>query len=47
VKQQQQLSFNMLPIPETTNWLNQLNDSEPYVRLEKSTNEISDTCKRA
>jgi hypothetical protein len=47
VKQKQQLSFNMLPIPDTTNWLNQLNDNEPYVRLEKNANAISDTCKRA
>lgn len=47
VKQIQQLSFNMLPIPETSDWLNQLNDDEPYVRLEKTTNEINDTCKRA
>ncbi|TVY25560.1 hypothetical protein LHYA1_G005790 [Lachnellula hyalina] len=43
----QQLSFNMLPSPDTTNWLNQLNDNEPYVRLEKNANAISDTCKRA
>ncbi len=46
-KQKQQLSFNMLPVPDTTNWLDQLNDNEPYVRLEKSTNAISETCKRA
>jgi len=37
----------MLPVPETTNWLDQLNDNEPYVRLEKNTNAISDTCQRA
>lgn len=47
VKQQQQLTFDMLPIPETTSWLSQLNDNEPYVCLEKNTNEISDTCQRA
>jgi hypothetical protein len=47
VKQKQQLSFNMLPISDTTNWLNQLNDNEPYVRLEKNADAISDTCKRA
>jgi len=47
VKQMQQLSFGMAPIPDTTNWLNQLNDNEPYVRLEKKANAISDTCKRA
>jgi hypothetical protein len=47
VKQKQQLSFNMLPILDTTTWLDQLNDNEPYVRLEKNANEISDTCKRA
>ncbi|KAE8451742.1 hypothetical protein EG329_003199 [Mollisiaceae sp. DMI_Dod_QoI] len=45
--QKQQLSFNTVTIPETTDWLNQLNDNEPYVRLEKNTNEINDTCKRA
>ncbi|PMD47728.1 hypothetical protein L207DRAFT_416517 [Hyaloscypha variabilis F] len=45
--QKQQLSFNMLPVPDTTNWLDQLNDNEPYVRLEKNMNAISDTCKRA
>jgi hypothetical protein len=37
----------MPPILETTNWLDQLNENEPYVRLEKNTNEISHTCKRA
>lgn len=47
VKQKQQLSFNMRPISDMTNWLNQLNDNELYVRLEKNTNAISDTCKRA
>ena len=46
-KQKQQLSFNMLPVADTTNWLNQFNDNEPYVRLEKNANAISDTCKRA
>ncbi|KAE9363834.1 hypothetical protein N431DRAFT_474834 [Stipitochalara longipes BDJ] len=45
--QKQQLSFNMLPVLETTNWLDQLNDHEPYVRLEKNANAISDTCQRA
>jgi hypothetical protein len=47
MKQKQQLSFNMLSIPETSNWLDQLNDDEPYVRLEKNTHEINETCKRA
>lgn len=47
VQQMQQLSFTMHPVPDTTNWLNQLNDNEPYVRLEKNANAISDTCKRA
>lgn len=47
MKQKQQLAFNMLRVPETASWLNQLNDDEPYVRLEKNTNEINDTCKRA
>ena len=47
VKQKQQLSYNMLPVPGTTNWLNQLNDNEPYVCLEKNMDQISDTCKRA
>lgn len=47
VKQIQQLSFNMLPSPDMTNWLNRLNENEPYVRLEKNANAISDTCTRA
>jgi hypothetical protein len=47
MKQKQQLSFNMLPILDMTNWLDQFNDSEPFVRLEKNTNAISETCKRA
>jgi hypothetical protein len=47
VKQMQQLSFNMLPILDATNWLHQLNDNEPYVRLAKNVNTINDTCTRA
>lgn len=37
----------MPPILEASNWLNQLNDNEPSVRLQKNTTEISNTCKRA
>jgi hypothetical protein len=37
----------MLPLPDTTDWLNQLSDKEPFVRLEKNANAISETCKRA
>jgi hypothetical protein len=47
VKQKQQLTYNMLPLPDTTDWLNQLSDQEPFVRLEKNANAISETCKRA
>jgi hypothetical protein len=47
LKQKQQLSFNMFPVSDTANLLNQLNDNDPYVRLEKNTNAINDTCKRA
>lgn len=47
VKQKQQLSYNMLPVLGTTNWLDQLNDNEPYVCLEKNMDQINDTCKRA
>lgn len=32
---------------DTAHWLNQLNDDEVHVRLEKNKNDISDTCKRA
>ncbi|KFY28446.1 hypothetical protein V491_00459 [Pseudogymnoascus sp. VKM F-3775] len=41
------LSYNMLPVLGTTNWLDQLNDNEPYVCLEKNMDQISNTCKRA
>jgi hypothetical protein len=34
-------------VPETSDWLDQLNDSEPYVRLEKNTHEIGEKCERA
>lgn len=37
----------MPEIPETSDWLSQLNDSEPYVRLEKNAHDISETCRRA
>ena len=47
VKQKQQLSYNMLPVLGATNWLDQLNDNEPYVCLEKNIDQINDTCKRA
>jgi len=46
-KQKQQLTFNMPPVVGTGNLLDQLNDNEPYVRLEKNTNAINDTCRRA
>ncbi|KUJ20089.1 uncharacterized protein LY89DRAFT_470567 [Mollisia scopiformis] len=45
--QQQQLAFDMRPNSDTTSWLNQLNENEPYVRLEKNADSINDTCKRA
>lgn len=37
----------MLQIPETSNLLNELNGSEPSVRLEKNADDILETCKRA
>ncbi|KAK0702267.1 hypothetical protein B0H67DRAFT_650318 [Lasiosphaeris hirsuta] len=45
--QKQQLAYNMAEIAEKTAWFSQLNDGEPYVRLEKSTHDIGETCKRA
>lgn len=45
--QKQQLAYNMPQIAEKLDWFSQLNDSEPYVRLEKSTHDIGETCKRA
>ncbi|OAA64744.1 Zn(2)-C6 fungal-type DNA-binding domain protein [Niveomyces insectorum RCEF 264] len=46
--QKQQLAFNMPPLAESTEWLDQLDtDTEPYVRLETITHEINETCKRA
>jgi hypothetical protein len=46
-KQKQQLTFNMPQVFETQELLNQLNDTEPFVRLEKNTHNINLTCKRA
>ncbi len=48
-KQKQRLSHRTLQQVdvETSEWLNQLNDAEPYVRLEKSAHGIGETCKRA
>jgi hypothetical protein len=37
----------MLPISNASSWLDQLNGKEPFVRLEKNTSMISDTCRRA
>lgn len=37
----------MLPIPETSDLLSELNGSEPSVRLEKNADDILETCKRA
>jgi hypothetical protein len=34
-------------IAENTDWLNKLNDNEPFVRLEKSAHNINMSCKRA
>ncbi|KAK6530539.1 hypothetical protein TWF694_003881 [Orbilia ellipsospora] len=45
--QKQQLAYNIPPVAETTEWLNHLNDSEPYVRLARDAHEISEVCKRA
>lgn len=47
MKQKQRLAFNLPQTDETSDWLGQLNDSEAYVRLEKNTHDISETCKRA
>ncbi|PNP37649.1 hypothetical protein TGAMA5MH_10417 [Trichoderma gamsii] len=45
--QKQRLTFHVLQIPETSNLLNELNGSEPSVRLEKNADDILETCKRA
>ncbi|CAK7206193.1 hypothetical protein SEUCBS139899_008979 [Sporothrix eucalyptigena] len=42
-----QLAYNMPPLPESTEWLNQLNPAEPSARLEGIAHEISETCERA
>lgn len=46
-KQKQQLAYNMPPLPESTEWLDQLNNAEPFVCLEAMTHRINETCKRA
>ncbi|KAL7936364.1 hypothetical protein V8C35DRAFT_232459 [Trichoderma chlorosporum] len=45
--QKQRLAYNMSRIPGTSDLLNELNDSEPSVRLEKNADDILETCKRA
>jgi hypothetical protein len=47
MKQKQRLAYNMSQIAEISEWPSQLNDSEPYVRLEKNAHDIGETCQRA
>lgn len=45
--QKHRLAYHVSQIPETSNLLTELNDSEPSVRLEKNADDILETCKRA
>jgi len=46
-KQKQRLAYNAPQIPETLQWPNDLDDSEPDVQLEKNVHDIGETCRRA
>ncbi|EHK44755.1 hypothetical protein TRIATDRAFT_318350 [Trichoderma atroviride IMI 206040] len=45
--QKHRLAYPISQVSETSNLLNELNNNEPSVRLEKNTNNILETCKRA
>ncbi|KAI0132450.1 hypothetical protein BJ170DRAFT_613966 [Xylariales sp. AK1849] len=45
--QKQQLAFDMPTLPESQEWLDQLNDNVPFVRLEKDAFQIKKTCETA
>ncbi|KAI9166461.1 alfa-L-rhamnosidase [Paramyrothecium foliicola] len=46
-EQKQQLAFDVSLSPEEPDVLDQINDNEPFARLERSTQDFKHTCKRA
>lgn len=46
-QQNQQLAYRQPPLPESEAWLDSLNETLPYIRIEKDNHQITKICSRA